>query len=584
MDDLGFGLGRAGGHNRAVQGTRHMIAAGHHAATLAGFAVLEAGGNAVDAGVAAGLALGVVHSDVVNVAGVAPILIHLAERGETVTISGLGGWPAATRPEVFETDYGGHIPEGLLRTVVPAAPAAWIAALERYGSMSFGEVAAAAIRLAREGFPTHSLLSNYVAKHRDAYARWPSTAAIYLPQGRPPATGELFVQSDLAATLQHLADEERAAARRGRAAGLRAARDAFYRGDIAAQIVRYHAENGGWLSEADLAGFEVGFEPPVRTACGEIELYTCGAWCQGPVLAQLLRLVDREHLAALGHNSPAYIHWLTEAVKLTFADRERWLGDPRFVDVPLDALLSPGYAALRRRLIDPDRAAPAMPPPGDPRAMRAETAPGPMAGGAGAGDSPEVSRDTSYVCAVDRHGNVFSATPSDVSNDTPVIPGTGLCPSSRGSQSFAARGHASAPAPGKRPRLTPNPALVRVGDAMMPFGTPGGDVQTQAMAQVLLNLVLFRMDLQSAVDAPRFASYSFPSSFEPHDDHPGLLRLEGRIADATAGELGRLGHRVERWPDATWLAGGVCAIVADRRRGLLLGAADPRRHGSAAGA
>ena len=582
MKDLGFGLGRAGGHNRAVQGTRHMIAAGHHAATLAGYAILEAGGNAIDAGVAAGIALGVVHSDIVNVAGVAPILLQIAETGETVTISGLGGWPTATRPELFETEYGGHIPHGILRTVVPAAPAAWILALERWGTMSFGEVAAAATRLARDGFPMHSMLANHIADHEKNYARWPSSAAVYLPGGKPPQVGGLFVQADLGASLQYMIDEERAAASRGRKAGLKAARDAFYRGDIAARFVRYHAENGGWLSERDLSEFEPEVERPVRVAFGECEVFTCGAWCQGPALAQLLQLCDGQHLAGLGHNSPDYIHWLVEAVKLTFADRERWVGDPRYVDVPLDRMLSRDYAVLRRALIDPRRAAPAMPRPGDPRAMIAEIEPGPSA----ATSAPDrgINRDTSYVCAVDRHGNVFSATPSDTSRETPVIPGTGLCPSSRGSQSFAVRGHPSAPAPGKRPRLTPNPAMVRIGDTFMPFGTPGGDVQTQAMAQVLLNLALFRMDLQSAIDAPRFASYSFPSSFEPHDDHPGLLKLEGRMPAATADGLARLGHRVETWPEMTWLAGGICAVIADRGKGLLLGAADPRRHGSAAGA
>ena len=581
MQHLGFGLGLDGGHNRAVQGTRHMIAAGHHAATLAGYAILEGGGNAVDAGVAAGIALGVVHSDIVNVAGVAPILLYLPERDEVVTISGLGGWPKATRPELFETEYGGRIPEGILRTVVPAAPAAWILALERYGTMSFGEVAAAAIRLARDGFPMHSMLANHIAQNRDAYARWPSNAAVYLPGGRPPRTGELFVQADLGASLQYMADQERAAASGGRIAGLRASRDAFYRGEIAEKIVRYHRENGGWLAAEDLESFEAAVEPPVRSSFAGADLYTCGAWCQGPMLAQLLQLLDRDHLARLGHNSPAYIHWLAEAVKLTFADRERWIGDPRFVDVPLDGLLSRDYAALRRALIQPDRAALAMPRPGDPRAMLPEIAPGPS----GATDGPDlpIARDTSYVCAVDRHGNVFSATPSDVSRETVVIPGTGLCPSSRGSQSFAVRDHPSAPAPGKRPRLTPNPAMVRIGNTFMPFGTPGGDVQTQAMAQVLLNLVVFGMDLQSAIDAPRFASYSFPSSFEPHDDHPGLLKLERLIPDATAEALRGLGHRVEMWPEQTWLAGGVCAVVANRDRGLLLGAADPRRHGSAAG-
>ena len=235
-----------------ITGARHMISAGHYLATEAGHAVLEAGGNAVDAGVAAGIALGVVHSDQVQCSGVAPMIIYLAERDEAVVISGLGGWPRAARLEAFLGEHGGVIPLGILRTVVPAAPDAWILALERYGTMSFGDVAGAAIRYAREGFTMHPVMAHYIAKNAETYRRWPDNAAIYLPQGRAPREGELFVQADLARSLQFMVDEERAASRGGRIAGLRAARDAFYRGDLAAAMVRYHAEHGGWLTARDL--------------------------------------------------------------------------------------------------------------------------------------------------------------------------------------------------------------------------------------------------------------------------------------------------------------------------------------------
>src|SRR5688572_20536699 len=274
-----------------ITGARHMISAGHYLASEAGHAILQAGGNAVDAGVAAGIALGVVHSDQVQFSGVAPMVIHLAERDETVTISGLGGWPRAARLETFVEEHGGTIPIGILRTVVPAAPDAWILALERYGTMSFGDVAAAAIRYAREGFTMHPVMAHYIAKNADGYRRWPQNAAIYLPGGRPPREGELFVQADLARSLQHMADEERAAARRGRAAGLAAARDAFYRGDLAAAMARYHRDNGGWLTLDDLAAYRSEIEPPARTSFHGTEVLTCGAWCQGPVLLQMLSLL-----------------------------------------------------------------------------------------------------------------------------------------------------------------------------------------------------------------------------------------------------------------------------------------------------
>ena len=238
-----------------ITGARHMISAGHYLAAEAGDAVLEAGGNVVDAGVAAGIALGVVHSDQVQFSGVAPMVIHLAERDETVTIAGLGGWPRAARLETFVEQHGGAIPVGVLRTVVPAAPDAWILALERYGTLSFGDVAAAAIRYAREGFTMHPVMAHYIDKNADRYRRWPANAAIWLPGGRAPREGELFVQADLARSIQFMADEERAASPRGRVAGLRAARDAFYRGDLATAMVRYHRDNGGWLTADDLASY-----------------------------------------------------------------------------------------------------------------------------------------------------------------------------------------------------------------------------------------------------------------------------------------------------------------------------------------
>src|SRR5581483_2023062 len=273
-----------------VMGTRHMAVAGHPGAAHAAFAILEAGGNAVDAGVAAGIALGVLQSDLVNVAGVAPIMIYVAKTREVLTISGLGCWPRAVTPDFFQRRFGGAIPPGILRTVVPAAPDAWITALEHYGTMSFGDCAAAAIRFAAEGFPMYALMSEMIAEHADDYRQWPSSAAIYLPHGRAPRPGELFVQRDLARTLQYMADEERAASRAGRAAGLAAARDAFYRGDIAQAIVAFHRANDGLLCAEDLAECRVALEPPVRTRFRELEVYACGPWCQGPMFLEMLNI------------------------------------------------------------------------------------------------------------------------------------------------------------------------------------------------------------------------------------------------------------------------------------------------------
>lgn len=562
-----------------LTGTRHMAVAGHYGAAHAAFVILEAGGNAVDAGVAAGIALSVLQSDLVNFAGVAPMLIYRAKERDVLTISGLGTWPRAVSPDFFQKQHGGRIPEGVLRTVVPAAPDAWITALEDYGTMSFGNCAAAAIRFASEGFPMYGLMSDMIGMHAAGYARWPSSAAIYLPNGAPPRRGEIFIQADLGRTLQYMADQEKAAAANGRAAGLKAARDAFYRGDVARAIVAYHEANGGLLTEEDMAGFRVAVEAPVKARFAGVDVYTCGPWCQGPVLLQMLGVLEGIDLKAMGHNSLDYAHTVAEATKLAFADRERYYGDPRFVQVPIEALLSDAYSRRRRDMLRPDRAWPEMPPCGDIPGFAHRERPVPTALRAEAG-----ARDTSYVCVVDKDGNVLSATPSDPSFDTPVIPGTGLCPSSRGSQSWSDPTHASSVAPGKRPRLTPSPALAILPDGSpMPFGTPGGDVQAQAMLQVFLNISVFAMNLQQAVEAARFASYSFPDSFEPHSYSPGLLHVESRVPQSVRDGLARRGHTIEDWPEFVWRAGAVCVLRADRTSGVISAGADPRRPSYAVG-
>jgi len=557
-----------------LMGSRHMIAAGHYLATHAGFQILEAGGNAIDAGVCAGICLGVLQPEKVNFGGVAPIILYRAADRKLVSIDGLGVWPQAITPDYFQKNHAGKIPPGVLRSIVPAAPDAWLTALEHYGTMSFGEVAAAAVRFAGEGYPMYPLMAEFIADEIEAYRRWPDTAAIFLPGGEPPRPGRLFVQSDLARTLQYMIDEEKAHASRGRAAGLQAARDAFYKGDIARKIVAFHKEAGGFLREEDLAGYRVRFEPTVKTEFRGVEVHACGPWCQGPVVPMTLNMLQGYDLARMGHNSPQYIHTVTEALKLAFADRHHYFGDPRFIDVPIDGLMSMQYAQARREQIRPDRAWPEMPPAGDPPGSaglpRANVPP----------PQPDSVRpgDTSYACVVDRHGNAFSVTPSDGSNNSPIVPGLGIVASGRGTQSWSDPTHPCSVAPGKRPRLTPNPAMaLKDGKVLMPFGTPGGDVQTQAMVQLFLNVNVFGMDVQSAIDAPRFSSYSYPGSFEPHPYFPGLLMIEGRVSRDTGAKLAALGHRVDWWDDYTWLAGALCAILVDHETGIMHGGADPRR-------
>jgi gamma-glutamyltranspeptidase / glutathione hydrolase len=569
------------GNRPCVMGVTHTVAAGHYMSAQAGLQMLEAGGNAIDSGVAAGIATGVLEGIHVSVGGVAPILIWLAERGEAVTISGVGCWPKKATAEYFQKRHGGKIPVGVERTVVPAAPDAWITALAKYGTMSFAEVAAPAIRIAREGFPVYPHMANFIRDNEQAIRRFPSTEEIYLPHGRPPELGEKFVQSDLAATLQFLADEERAAACGGRVAGLQAARDAFYRGDIARRILAFNRAEGGLLDEDDLASFRVGIEPPVRGQFGDVSVMTCGPWCQGPMLLQELALLDPAALARYGHNTPEYIHEIVEAIKLAAADREAYYGDPRFVEVPMAALLDDGYSRERRTMIDPRRAAAGMPKPGLVSGAawpKPWNLPSALAGEQLSVMEDESVLDTSYLCAVDRWGNAFSATPSDGNATAPIVPGLGFVPSPRGSQSRPEPDHACSVGPGKRPRLTPNPALaVKNGEWVMPFGTPGGDVQTQAMLQCLINFAVFGMNPQHAVEAPRFATFSFPSSFAPFEYRPNLLQLEGRIERETGDALAERGHDVKWWADRAWPAGSVCMIHHDIASGVKSAGADFRR-------
>ncbi len=563
-----------------VIGTRWAVAAGHALASEAAARVLASGGNAIDAGVAAGLTLGVVHPDMVSVAGVAPILVHVARTGETFQVSGVGPYPRAASVAYFRERHGGQIPPGLPRTVVPAAPDAWLTALTRWGTMSFADVVHAATEHAERGFAVSTFSAYQMATNVEKYRRWPTSAPLLLRDGRAYRAGEVLVQRELGETLRRMARAE-AKAGGSREAGIRAARDEFYRGETARRIAEFHRAEDGPLAYEDLAEFAVEVAPALTTTFGAYEVAACGFWCQGPVLLQVLNLLDGVNLAALGHNSPAYLHRIVETVKLAFADRDAYYGDPRFVTIPVAGLLSKAYAEARRGRVGA-RAWPEMPPAGDPHRLTAERrreAALPLAGGsepASAGDATD-ALDTSYVAVVDEAGNGFSATPSDPNVDSPVVTGVGCVVSPRGSQGWLDPEHASVVAPGKRPRLTPAPAMAFTGGRLfMPFGTPGGDVQQQAMLQVFLNVTVFGMELQRAVEAPRVASRSFPDSFWPHAMVPGKVEVERRIAGETRDALTALGHAVAEWPEFEWRAGAVCAVRVGPD-GTRWAGADPRR-------
>jgi gamma-glutamyltranspeptidase/glutathione hydrolase len=389
--------------------------------------------------------------------------------------------------------------------------------------------------------------------------------------------------------LTALIEEEVAASDEGlgREAAIRRARDLVYRGWIADELVQYQTTHGGWVRSNDLARHRVAIEAPVCTTYHGYKVCACGFWCQGPVLVETLNILEHFELEASRHNTIAYLHLLIEALNLAFADREHFYGDPRRIDVPGAGLLSKEYAAERAELIKPGTAFGRMPPPGDPWRYEADRAPHEFT-------PVDVDRylvregsfpsDTAYVAAADAEGNLFSATPSDPAISDPIVPALGFACSGRGCQSRVDRTHPSALAPGRRPRLTPNPALVMLdGRPLLALGCPGGDVQPQAMLQTFLNMVHFAMTPQQAIEAPRAWTWNFPNSFAPHRYVPGRLDVEARIPLETRKGLSELGHSIRDEPDWSVDAAWVHTVVINPSNGVLIGGSDPRAPGAAVG-
>ena len=561
----------------AVSGVTHMVATGHYLASAAAYRILEEGGNATDAGIAAGMVLGVTLPQWVSLGGVAPILIYSAEKNEVKAISGLGRWPkAASLDRMLEMADGRPLPS-ILRCVTPSAIDAWTTALENFGTMTFQQVSAPAVEICEQGFVVQGTLAHFLPGMTGMIQASQGLQELLTPQGRLLEEGDLMVQKNLAKTLGRLAEAERGASHKGREMAIRTARDFFYKGDIAREMARYSQTEGGLMSYEDLSDFSVQIESPYMTQYKDYEIYSCGPWCQGPALLEVLNILDGLDIQGMGHNSTAYVHTIAEAVKLAFSDRHYYFGDPDFVPVPMEGLLSKDYARDRRAGLDMETAWPEMPEPGDP--FKYQSGPRPsfeLARKPVPKSAASRPQDTSYVSVVDRWGNAFSATPSDGYQN--FIPSLGLNMSARGSQSWLEADHPSCVAPGKRPRLTPSPSMaLKNGKLFMAFGTPGLDVQIQAMTQLFLNIVEFGMNPQLAVEQPRFASFSFPLTGMSGIYEPGLLRCEPGIGAEAMSKLSARGHRVEDWGRRNYEAGGLCAIVVDQERGSLTAGADYRR-------
>jgi gamma-glutamyltranspeptidase/glutathione hydrolase len=559
-------------------GTHAVIAAGHYLAARAGQRQLDRGGNAIDAAVASGFALNVLEPQSCGVGGEVPILIYSAREGKPVALSGQGWAGKAATVDWFRRANIDPIPgDGFLPATVPAAFGSWALALQRFGTRTLKEVLEPALDYTESGFPVYPGLHNAIAASARRFREeWSSSAAVYLPDGRVPAVGEILKNPDWARTLKKVVDVETRERRRGREEAIQAAVDFWYKGEVAERIVDFmqktqirdasRRKHHGLLSREDFAEWKAELDEPVTVRYRGLDVYKCGPWSQGPVFLQQLRLLEGYDLPQLGHNSANYIHTVIEAAKLAFADRERFYGDPKFVDVPLTMLFSKEYAAERRKLIDPKKASLELRPGHGPKSVPEDVK-----------GLPETFRgDTTHTCAIDVHGNMMAATCSGGwFPSSPVVPGLGFPMGTRGQLFYLDPHHPNVIAPHKRPRTTLTPSLVlRDGKPWLVFGTPGGDQQDQWTLQFFLNYVDFGMDLQEAIDRPTFHTIHFPSSFYPHDAKAGGLVLEGRVPEATRRELEARGHRVRVAGD--WANGKVMAVQLDTKNGVLSGAVSPR--------
>jgi gamma-glutamyltranspeptidase/glutathione hydrolase len=541
-----------------VRGVHGAVAAGSEWATDAGMQMYYKGGNAVDSGVAAMFAGATTELSHYGMGGEGPILIRTKD-GKVYSIAGVGTMPKLATAEFFrnrrlqpfevqEKDPGGlkgMIPvAGLMPAVVPGMVDAALLALREFGTMNFEQVIAPAIQLASDGYSLDDLRANSFAYSQPFFQRWPTSKAHFMPNGRTLRSGEIFKQPDLARTLRGMAEAEKKALASGasRQAGIDAVRDYFYRGEIARKIDEFSKANGGLLRYEDMAAFKLQVEEPVSTTYHGYRIYKSGFWSQGPAMIETLNILDgfddRQQ-----YNSAAYIHRVVEALKLAYADRDTYYGDPKFSHIPSDVLLSKEYAAERRKLI------------GEKASQ--EFIPGTIHGKTGHHPSEEdtahipldpvlMAHDTTCVDAIDRDGLMFSATPSGAWLPSVIAGDTGI-PLSERAQSFVLiPGNPNELAPGKRPRVTLSPTLVTYEDGR-PYGvlsTPGGDTQEQGLIQVLFNTILFRMDAQNAIEAPRFGTRHLVSSFDNHAWNRGDLQLDERISSSVAADLAARGHKV----------------------------------------
>jgi len=583
-----------------LAGTFGMTASTHWIASAVGMGILERGGNAFDAAVAMGFALHVVEPNLNGPLGDMPALIRPAGAEAPAVICGQGVAPAGATIAHYRSEGLSLVPgSGLLATVVPGAFDAWMLILRDHGTMHLRDVLEPAIYYADSGHPMLARVAATIAGMRDFFIKeWPTSAEVWLPGGAAPNGGALFRNPDLAATWKRLLSESEAAGG-GREAQIEAARAAFYKGFVAEAIDDYLRDacvmdsaggrRKGVLTGEDMARWQATVEAPLEIDHAGWTIWKCGAWTQGPAFLQALRLLEGTGIAQAPSNGAEFVHLVTEALKLAFADREAYYGDPDFTDIPIDTLLSRAYADTRRGLIGatasleqrPGRIAgfEAWADAAVARADRRVDA-GPDAG-AGAGEPTmahltEKRGDTVHIDVVDRWGNMISATPSGGwLQSSPVVPGLGVPLNTRAQMFWLEEGLPTSLAPGRRPRTTLTPSMAEHPESgrKLAFGTPGGDQQDQWQLIFLLRHIYEGLNLQECIDGPLFHSGHLQASFYPRQTMPGHLLVEPAFGEQVIADLRALGHRVDVAPP--WSIGRLSAVSQDRD-GILRAAATPR--------
>jgi len=558
-----------------IRGRQAAVSSMRSQATETARQILEAGGNAFDAAVAGQAVLGLTDFADNGLGSDAVVLVYVAREKKVYSVNAEPRAPKLATIEWYERNNGGRLPEsdGLLSGGLPGVVDAWYVLLDRWGTMSFEQVLQPAVDLAENGFPLGESSAADIASTKKIL-KYPTTVKVYLPDGKLPKAGDVFRNRDLARTLRNLVEAEQANKAKGRHEALRAARDRFYKGDIARELASFSEANGGLFRYDDFAEYTAEVETPVSIDYRGFRVYKNPSASQGPTELIALNLLEGFDLKTLGHNTAEFLHTCVEAMKLAMADREKYLGDQDFIKIPYDGLLSKEYARERRSLIDSEKASLELRPgsPGKFVKNTSDRSLRPVLGGNANHDG-----DTSYIAVVDKDRNLVSFEPSLHSAfGTGVVMGnTGLILNCRGDYYSLVRGEANALEPGKRPRSTLQSTLVtNNGEPYAILGSPGGDDQVMRTMQTLVNLVDFGMNIQQAIEAPRWSTRSFPASPFPHTMRPGDMSVEARISEATRQALRARGHKLRVVP--AWSLGSNAGIVIDPATGVLSAGADPR--------